>query len=218
MIDTYPDTLALIEIHTAYANNVPWGTMRGGVYQAGWTPFDCQDGLQDAWPINTYESKFLTRQAIPTDVTIDMIVFCGGDTCQVRATVCIESGGAGKTMEVWMAQVLDHFGPANFDRNMVQNGSNGVEITLAADECATVTETIVLNSDSLASPENIKFFAWAQTTDYVYDPNVQYIGGTWYGAWFGEIYQGSKALQPFEGLFTDGFESGESTSWSSTTP
>ncbi|MCK5378858.1 MAG: hypothetical protein KAJ78_05605 [Acidobacteria bacterium] len=213
MIDTYPDTLAFIDVHDGDDYEVPWGTMRDGVYQAAWTPFDCQDGLIDAWPIGSYESKFLARQAIPTDVTIDMAVICGSDTCQVRATVCIEPGGAGKTMTVWMAQVLDHYGPVNFDRNMVQEGSYGAEITLAADECATITETIILNSVSQASPENLKFFAWAQDTDLVYDPMVQYINGTWYGAWFAEVHQGSKALPPFEGIFLDGFESGDTTSW-----
>jgi hypothetical protein len=55
MIDSYPDTLALIEIHDGDSYEVPWGTMRDGVYQAAWTPFSCHDGLEDAWPITTYE-------------------------------------------------------------------------------------------------------------------------------------------------------------------
>ena len=216
MIDTYPDTLAFISIHDGDGYEVPWGTMRDGVYQAAWTPFSCQDGLEEGWPIGTYESKFLARQAIPTDVTIDMRVSGSGIFWDVQATVCIEAGGIGKTMNVWMAQVVDHYGPANFDRNMVQDGSTGVEITLAPDECLVVTESFVLNSVSQASPDTVKFFAAAQDTEFIYDPQVVQIPPNWYGAWFGEIYQGAKALPPFD--FVDGFESGDTLGWTSTEP
>ncbi len=213
MIDTYPDTLAFLAIHDGDDYEVPWGTARDAFYEAAWTPFSCLDGLEDAWPIESYEAKFQTRQAIPTDVTIDMAVFGSGSLLEVRATVCIEADGTGKTMAIWMAQALDHFGPVNFDRNMVQEGSDGVEITLAANECTVVTESFALNADSQASPENLRFFAWAQDTDLVYDPNVQYLPPNWYGAWFGEIYQAAKAVPPFAGVFTDGFESGDTTGW-----
>jgi len=218
MIDSYPDTLAMIEIHDGDAYEVPWGTMRDGVYQAAWTPFDCQDGLIDAWPISTYESKFLARQAIPTDVTIDVTAFGAGATRDVFATVCIEPGGVGKAMEIWMAQVLDHYGPVNFDRNMVRDGSSGVEISLAPGECAVVDESFVLDTVSQADPDNVKYFVWAQDPTYVYDPQVQYISGTWYGAWFAEIFQGGKAVAPFSGLLYDGFESGTTDAWTVAVP
>ena len=218
MIDSYPNTLAMIEIHDGDAYEVPWGTQRDLFYDAHWTPFDCQDGLIDAWPINTYESKFLARQAIPTDVTIDVTVFGASPNLTAKATVCIEPGGTGKTMDVWMAQVVDHYGPVNFDRNMVRDGSDGAEITLAAGACTEVTESFVLDSVSQASPDTVKIFAWAQDTDLVYNPQVQYINGTWYGAWFGEVYQAGKAVAPFDGIFTDGFESSDTAAWSSTTP
>ena len=218
MIDDYPDTLALISIHDGDAYEVPWGTARDAFYQAAWTPFANWDGLEDAWPINTYESKFIARQAVPTDVTIDMEVFGPAAMWEVRATVCIEPGGTGKTMKVFMAQVLDHYGPTNFDRNMVQDGSAGVEITVAPGECMLVTENFVLNSVSQASPDNVKCFAWAQDPVLVYNPQVQYIPPNWYGAWFGEVYQGGKALAPFQGVFVDGFESGDTLGWSVVTP
>jgi hypothetical protein len=218
MIDSYPDTLALLEIHDGDTYEVPWGTQRDAFYQAAWTPFNCQDGLDDAWPINTYESKFLARQAVPTDVTIDVLVFGGGVARDVFATVCIEPGGVGKTMDVFMAQVLDHYGPANFDRNKVRDGSDGVEITLAAGECTVVAESFVLDTVSQADPDNVKYFAWGQDPVLVYDPQVQYINGTWYGAWFGEIYQGGKAVTPFEGIFYDDFEDGTTAAWELTVP
>jgi hypothetical protein len=218
MIDTYPDTLAFIAINKNDSFQVPWGTMRDNVYDAAWTPFSCHDGLEDAWPISTYETKFLARQAIPTDVTVDVMVFGGGASRTVMATVCIEAGGAGKSMDVWMAQVLDHYGIVNFDRNMVRDGSDGVEITLAPGECSTVTESFVLDAQSQASPDNVKYFAWAQDTNWVYDPEVQYISGQWYGAWFAEVFQGGKALAPFDGILYDDFEDGTTSAWSAVIP
>ena len=218
MIDSYPDTLALLAIHDGDSYEVPWGTMRDGVYQAAWTPFSCHDGLEDAWPITTYESKFVARQAIPTDVTIDLTVFGAAATRRVDAVICIEPTGVGKTMEIWMAQVVDHYGPVNFDRNMVRDGSDGVEITLAPGECSLVTESFVLDSVSQANPEHIKFMAWAQDPMYIYDPQVQYISGTWYGAWFAEVYQGAQATPPFSGVFVDDFETGDTSTWSATSP
>ena len=141
MIDDYPDSLAFITIHDGDSYEVPWGTTRDAFYGALWTPFSCHDGLEDGWPINEYEAKFLARRAIPTDVTIDMMVFGSGANFDVSATVCIEPTGAGKDLKIWMAQVVDHYGPVNFDRNMVQDGSAGQEITLAAGECAVLIET-----------------------------------------------------------------------------
>jgi hypothetical protein len=218
MIDRYPDTLAFIAIHDGDSYEVPWGTARDSFYQAAWTPFSCHDGLEDAWPISTYESKFVARQAIPTDVTIGLDVFQSGSAVDVLASVCVEPGGVGKTMDVFMAQVVDHYGPANFDRNMVRSGTSGVEVTVAAGACVGVTDSITLDSVSQAQPDDIKIIVWAQDTDLVYDPQVQYISGTWYGAYFGEVYQGAKATTPFSGIFRDGFESDNTNAWSYTTP
>jgi len=217
MIDNYPDTLGAIYIHVNDPPwSTPWGNLRDSLYGATWVPNNVQDGLYEGWPINTYESKFLARQSEPTDVTIDMAVFGAADTWQVSATVCIEPSGNGKIMDVWMAQVLDNFGPAWYERNIAQDGLfDGVEISLAAGECATVTEPFVLNADSMASPENVKFFAWAQDTVWVWDPNfAPGIGG----ANAAEIYQGSKMLPPFEGIFRDGFELGDTLAWNISVP
>lgn len=220
MIDTYPVTLGVIEIHVGSTDPyvVPWGTARDNTfYQSSWTPCSMQDGLYDGFPPSEYEAKFLTRQAVPTDVTIDMAVFGGGDMWNVSATICVEAGGIGKTMDVWMAQTIDHYGQTYFDRNKVQDGSDGDEITLAAGECATVTNSFTLTGPSLADPENVKFFAWAQDTELVWATVMTY-QGTPYNAYTAEIYQGAKALAPFEGVFVDGFETGDESNWSVVTP
>lgn len=220
MIDTYPDTLAVVEIHVGSTDPyvVPWGAARDdNFYQSSWTPCSMQDGLYDAFPPSNYDSKFQARQSMPTDVTIDMAVFGGGDTWNVSARVCIEPTGSGKTMDIWMAQVIDHYGPTYFNRNKVQDGSDGVEITLAAGECAVITEPFVLNTVSAAAPENVKFIAWAQDTHLVWSQVMVYLGTPYY-ANTAEIYQGAKALAPFEGVFMDGFEYGDTLGWSSTIP
>lgn len=218
MIDNYPDTLALMEIHDGDAYEVPWGTTRDAYYQASWTPCNAYDGLEDAFPSSTYESKFLTRQAEPTDVTIDVLVFGGGESLEVWANVCLEPGGIGRAMNIWMAQLLDHYGPVNFDRNMVRGGTGATEITLIPGECATVVDTITLDDESQAAPENLKVFVWAQDTEKVWNPNFMYYSGTWYEAYSSEVYQAAKALAPFEGVFIDGFEGGDSSGWSTTSP
>jgi len=218
MIDNYPDTLALVTIMRSNPWRVPWGDTRDAMYQAAWVPHSCHDGIYEAWPYTEYEDKFLARRLVSTDVTIDMTVFGASETTLVNAVVCIESGGTGKTMDIWIAQALDHHGPVNHDRNEVQDGNDGVEISLAPGECATVTEIFTLNQASLDSPENVKFFAWAQDTTWVFNSQYFLNGTTWLSAYESEIFQGAKALQPFEGVFVDGFESTGTTAWSTTNP
>jgi hypothetical protein len=215
MITNHPDTLGAIYIHVSDSYSTPFGNLRDSLYGATWVPSNVQDGLTDGWPIGSYESKFLARQAVPTDVTIDMTVFGAGDIFDVKATVCIEPGGTGKIMDVWIAQVLDNYGPAAYERNIAQDGNNGVEVSLAAGECTTVSHSILLNAASAAQPDDVKFFAWAQDSVWVWDPN--FLPGVG-GANTAEIYQGSKALPPFEGIFTDGFESGDTLAWTAAVP
>jgi len=206
MIDSYPDTLATIGIHLDDPWACGWGNMRASLYGVSAIPFSSQDGLYDAWPISTYETKFLARQAVPTDVTIDMKVYGSGANWVVQAQVCILLDGIGKTMKVWMAQVLDHYGPGtgDFDRNTARTGSTGVNVTLAAGECETIYKLFVLDAVSLASPDNVKIFAWAQ------DP-------TFVSGW-AEIHQAAKALAPFAGILYDNFDDGTTSAWSATVP
>ncbi len=214
MIDNHPDTLATVVYHLDTAHNSAFGNNRWNLYHGWYIPHSVHDGLYDAWPYITYESKFQARQLEPTDVTIDLTVFGDGDTWDVTATVCVEPGGTGKDMKIWMAQVLDNWGASYLERNAARSGNAGVEITLAADECAVVTETFVLGADSLASPDDVKFFAWAQDPVFVQVPDPEHPTGGY--AW-AEVYQASKALAPFAGLFADGFESTDTSAWSSAT-
>jgi len=214
MISDYPNTLGTVVYHLD-SHSTPFGNMRWNLYDGYYIPHSVHDGLYDAWPYTTYESQFLSRQAITTDVTIDMAIFGSGDTWNVSATVCVEPGGVGKDMKIWMAQVLDYWGAVYLDRNGTKAGNSGVDITLAPDECATVTEVFVLDTDSLAAPNNVKFFAWAQDPVFVWVPypTPPPAGFSW-----AEVYQADKALAPFEGVFVDGFEYGDVLGWSAVTP
>ena len=191
--------------------------MRANLYDVYYIPHSVHDGLYDADPYQTYESKFLTRQAVPTDVTIDMSVFGSGDTWNVNLQVCIEAGGVGKTMKIWVAQLLDHYTipPEDPTRNALRTGNAGVEITLAADECVELTEIFVLDTPSLSSPDDVKFFAWAQDPIFVWVPGPPTPPG---GYSWAEVYQADKALAPFEGVFVDDFEAGDTLRWSLVTP
>lgn len=219
LIDTYPDTLAAMNTHLSTSDpyTVAWGNMRAGLYEVYYIPHSVHDGLYDADPYQTYETKFLDRQAIPTDVTIDMSVTGGGDTWDVSLQVCIETGGVGKTMKIWVAQLLDNhvIAPEDPVRNALRAGNAGVEITLAADECMEVTEVFVLDAPSLSSPDNVKFVAWAQDPVFVWAPHPTPppAGYSW-----AEIFQGAKAVAPFEGVFIDGFEAGDALRWGQVSP
>lgn len=215
MIDDHPNTLGTIVYHLNFPYSTSFGNMRWNLYEGYYIPLSVHDGIYNAWPYTTYEAKFLNRQAITTDVTIDMAVFGGGDTWNVSATVCVEPGGVGKDMKIWMVQAVDNYGATYLDRNCVQAGNDGVDISLAADECVTVTETFVLGGTSLASPNDVKFFVWAQDPIFVFEPNPTPPPPGY--AW-AEIYQADKALAPFDGVFFDGFESMDTLAWSTSTP
>jgi hypothetical protein len=212
MVEDHPDTLAFIAYNLTSPYYSAFGNMRAGLYGLYWIPYSVHDGIYNASPTSTYESKFLSRQLVTTDVTIDMEVFGGGNTWNVSAAVCIEPDGAGKDMKIWMAQVVDNWGPSYLQRNTVRAGSDGVEITLAADECLIVTETFVLDSYSLALPDDVKFFAWAQDPIFYTEPYPNPPPDEYY---FAEVYQAAKTLAPFEGVFIDGFEAGDTAAWSS---
>ncbi len=214
MITDYPDTLGTIVYHLD-SHSIPFGIMRWNLYTGYYIPHSVHDGIYDAWPYTTYEAKFISQQSVTTDVTIDMTVWGANDTWNARTTVCVEPSGDGKTLKVWVVQALDNWGASYLDRNGAKAGNSGIDIILAPGECTTVDEVFVLDSDSLAAPNDVKFFAWAQDPVFVLDPDPTIPNG---GYSWAEVYQGAKALAPFEGVFVDGFETGDESNWSVVTP
>lgn len=218
LIDDNPGTFAVLRMHiwedAAHDYlETPWGNQRLLFYDVGSSgvPWFAYDGLFDAWPINTYASKLAQRQAVPTDVTIDLWgVETSAQTYDLTAEVCIEAGGAGKTMTVYMVEVLDHY-PATptYYRNTLRQAATTEDVTLAEGECAQVTRTFVFDTTSWAQQTDIKIIAWAQTPAAAYPA---------------EVHQAAETAWPFSGgapdppIFEDGFESGDTTMWSSDVP
>jgi hypothetical protein len=168
LIDEYPDTFAVIEFHYQDSYQLPWGAGRKAFYNPIWVglPTFVHDGLIDAWPIETYESKFLSRQANPTDVTIEISAEqISDDTWEFTAELCVSPDGVGKTVDVYMLQALDHFpfGIAHEPRNgFKQAATTEEDVALAPGVCSYVTRQFTFDDDSMGHQSDIKIFAWAQ--------------------------------------------------------
>ena len=206
MMDTYPDTFAVIYYHMTDGYETPWGTDRGENFYNIWSdgiPWLAYDGLFDAWPINTYETKFITRQAVPTDVTVALLrTQIGSDTFEYTSEVCVEAGGVEKTMRVYMVQVLDHR-PSSpyYYRNCFMQAAQTEDIIVSPGECQGVTRTFTFDATSMLKPLEIEIISWAQ------EP----LDGI-----PAEVHQAAKD-RPFL-VFANGLESGDTTSWSATMP
>lgn len=210
-MDTYPDNFAVYQMHVSDPPyNSDWTDTRRVFYGniSDGIPWFAYDGLWDAWPINTYESKLNQRQAVPTDVTIELSgAESGPQTYDIHAEVCIEPGGIDKTVRVYMIEALDHW-PAtpSYERNTCRQGTTTEDVFLTAGSCATVIRTFAFDAISWAQQSDIKIIAWAQTPSLVYPA---------------EVHQAKVMSWPFpatETIFGNGFESGNTSAWSNTTP
>jgi hypothetical protein len=149
------------------------------------------------------------RLAVATDVTIDLEAAPGAVTgdYDVTARVCIEAGGTGDTMRVYIAEILDGYpkDALSFTRNGLRQVAPTEDIVLAADECTDVLRTLTLDADSLADIDSVSFVAWAQD-DLAAGP--------------AEVFQAGVVHHPFSTdlVFADGFESMDASAWSLTVP
>jgi len=178
MIDSYPDTFAGIFIHvSADGYETEWGDDRGTNFYNIWSdgiPWFAYDGLWDAWPIETYVSKFVTRQTVPTDVTIEL-EGCESvsQTYDILARVCIEAGGVDKTMRIYMVDTLDHYPAlAPYYRNCLRQAATTQDVTVSAGSCADVVRSFTFDATSWANQADIRIIAWAQTPLDAYPAEV----------------------------------------------
>lgn len=165
MIDQYPDTLAVVEYHVRDACTTGFGNERAAFYNiwltAGVPWFDL-DGLGDAWPVTTYESKFLARQSIPTMVTLSLGAEpVSGQTLRVTARACTEPGGDPLNLRLYLVVVEDHYPDAPADsRNTCRVGTAPETVALAADSCHAFSREVTL--DPSWTQGELKIIAWAQ--------------------------------------------------------
>jgi len=207
-MDSYGDSLALLGMHLGGAHGVPWSTSRVSYYPffAG-TPTYLIDGTIDSWsgnpPWNSWDPDTAARLGIPTDVTIGLSAAAGvtPEEWHITANVCIEAGGTGKSMRIYIAQVLDNFPVGStIDRNALQQVASTEDIVLASGACTDVVRTFTLNATSMAQVDDVVIIAWAQ--------NDLSVGPA-------EVFQARLMGWPFwsEDIFGDGFETGDTSGW-----
>ena len=172
MLDDYPDTFTLVQIHVGDDWATPWGDDRADFYSVLSAPTAWFDGIIERWGSSTdvneqyglYEGDYLTRMAVPTDVTIDMVgEEVGEATYEITATVCIDPNGSAKSMRIYMVHVLDHW-PAqvSYSRNGFRQAAATEDISLDPGQCQDVVRTFAFDPNSWSQQEDIKIIAWAQ--------------------------------------------------------
>ncbi len=170
MVDNYPESLALVEIHISCVDETPWGAARAEFYGVDDTPWVLLDGVTEligdqgntddtyAW----YEQALLARQALPTDVTIAQTVHLVGErTYRVGALVCLTPDGTARTLRVYLTQVLDGWGGETSRMEFMQ-AADTADVDLQPGDCELVLREFPLDSSSWDHLVDAKFVAWAQ--------------------------------------------------------
>ncbi|MFH0983682.1 MAG: hypothetical protein V2A79_19380 [Planctomycetota bacterium] len=171
MLDNYPGTFTLLQIHVGDAYATTWGNSRYSFYSVPGTPTAWFDGVESVVGAGStsaayaaYLAKYNLRRAVPTDVTIQLTGSPAGvQTYQITANVCIEAGGTGKTLRVHIAQALDNWPiPPDYSRYGFKQAASYQDITLGAGQCQQVVRTFTFDSESWSHQSDMKIVAWAQ--------------------------------------------------------
>ena len=174
LVDVYPDSFAFIQFQVFDAEySTPWGDGRWGFYHAEYTPTAVFAGTdivvgavhevdQQYTIYRVYH--FLPERNIPTDITLAVRGEpLGGQSYRIFAEVGIEPDGVGKTLRVYVVQVLDHYPPNKpYHRNGFKQAAPTVDIALLPGQQQVVQHDLTFDNDSWANPQNIKIIAWAQ--------------------------------------------------------
>ena len=188
-MSVYPHSFAFVQYHVYDENATPWSDARYAFYASVYTPttvFDGTDRVIGALSEVTQQytsyrtNHFLPERAIATDVTIDMTAApLGVQTYRISAVVGVEAGGAPRTLEIYLVQVLDHWPPTRpYHRNGFKQAAPVHEITLAGGQFQTVEQVFTFDAESWSSQQNIKIVAWAQAPGsgypvYIYQAAVR---------------------------------------------
>ncbi len=185
-MDRYP-RFAVIEIHLQDTYQTPWGDARATFYNV-WgdgIPWFAYDGLWDAWPIGTYESKLVARLAVPTPVTLRVgAVPLGGENYRIRIRSELEAGAQALNVRTYAVIVEDHY-PANptYERNDFRLATTTADFTLTPGSAHLETRDVTLNPGWIHS--NLRIIAGAQAP---------------LGAAPAEVYQAAQCAWPFPPL------------------
>jgi thiol-disulfide isomerase/thioredoxin len=191
--DQYPDQVALLEIHYNDCCDIPWGMNRFLTYPNHpsipdvWFDGVLQKLGADPLIYDVYWGMFMTRQAVPTDVTVEIGgIQTDGPTFAFQVRVCLAPDGAPKPVRVYLVSALDHHpsGGAQY-RNCVMDAVPTQDIDLVPGQCQVIDRTLTFDSASWAQQPDIRMLAWVQVPA---DSGVR------------EVFQAHMASWPFSPL------------------
>ena len=172
-MDTYSDTFAFVQYHRYDEHELPWGADRWTFLGVNYTPtavFNGHDNVEGSLEDTTQQynlyrtNHFLPERAITTDVTLTLTAEqISGPVYHISAEVGIEPDGTGKTVRVYIVQVLDYWPTtSSYSRNGFKQAADTADVTLAPGETDTVDAYFSFDTDSWSNQEDIKIIAWAQ--------------------------------------------------------
>jgi len=167
LLDENPDTLAFTDDHLSDAYAVWFGNNRASFYQIQYVPTVQVDGLlqQIGGGYTQYKYMYDTRRAIPTDVTIKAgAVLVSGQTFKVSALVGIESTGIGRTMRMYLAQVLDFYpeGYPQYRNTLMDASFQEPQVALQPGETKRVDWEFSIQEPSWSYKDRVRLIIWAQ--------------------------------------------------------
>jgi len=187
--DTYPDTVAVLQIHVSDCCDIPWGMDRFYSYpNHASLPNVWFDGVlqklgADQNVYDVYLSMYNARQSVPTDVTVEVgATQVAGPTYQFQVRVSLAPAGVPKTVRVYLVQALDHYPAGGHHRNCLMAAADTQDITLQPGQSQIIERSMTFDSTSWSQPGNIRAFAWAQV------PGSSGVR---------EVYQARQAFWPF---------------------
>ncbi|MEN8162511.1 MAG: hypothetical protein ABFS37_00140 [Acidobacteriota bacterium] len=163
LFEAYGDNFIPIFCHLGGEAGSGGASSRANFYELRYTPYLWLNGVDDAgYDYSQWERDLAAHQGQETDVTIDILTKTEGPLLRVSATVCIEDGGVGRDMRIYIAQVLDNFPESpTYYRNALRQVQNEV-VTVEAGQCVEVPGIMVLPDLDLGRPEDYGVVVWAQ--------------------------------------------------------
>ena len=158
MANQHPDQFIPLEIHVSDAYDTSWGYSRASFYNVTTIPrvwFDGVTEVRGAGSVSSaysrYGATFLTRQADPTDIVVDLRASpSGGQTFDVTTSVTMEADGTAGPLQLYLVEALDHW-PASpsYARNTFRQAvTTGMDFSLLPGQTQEFSTSVTLDSTS----------------------------------------------------------------------
>lgn len=188
LINNYPENFAVIQHHLSDGYEVPYNRARFIFYGGTGVPTFMYDGLFDAWPYSTYQSKLQQRLAIPTDVTMRVgAEHLGGNSYRIQIEACREEVAGDLDVRIHAVIVQDYYPSSpSYSRNSFRLDSGTSVVTLHPGACHYEERDVTVSASWTLS--NLKIIAWVQRPTETGPADV---------------YQAAKDVYPFDSLGPD---------------